>query len=119
MSRPSPEEQIEFLVKIQRLFSEGGFVATYKFALLQALADLSVEKKEFSEDSLRITTREIAEKYIQYYWRQTMPFISRAGEGVSVLKQNTGQQAEIVNLINEGHREYPGSLARAMRDKKC
>ncbi len=70
MPRPSPEQQIEFLVKIQRLFSEGGFVATYKFALLQALADLSVEKKEFSEDSLKITTWEIAEKFIQYYWRQ-------------------------------------------------
>jgi len=70
MPRPSPEQQIEFLVKIQRLFSEGGFVATYKFALLQALADLSVEKTEFSEDSLKITTREIAEKFIQYYWRQ-------------------------------------------------
>ena len=70
MPRPTPEEQIQFLVKIQRLFSEGGFVATYKFALLQALAALSVEKSEFSEDSLKITTREIAEKFIQYYWRQ-------------------------------------------------
>jgi len=48
----------------------GGFVASYKFALLQALTDLSVEKSEFSEDSLKITTWEIAEKFIQYYWRQ-------------------------------------------------
>jgi hypothetical protein len=60
MPRPSPEEQIEFLVKIQRLFSEGSFVATYKFALLQALADLSVEKGDYSGDTLQISTSEIA-----------------------------------------------------------
>ena len=118
MSRPSPEEQIQFLVKIQRLFSEGGFVATYKFALLQALAALSVEKSEFSEDSLKITTREIAEKFISYYWRQTLPFIAPTGDSPSVLKQNTGRQAEIVSLTTEGHRKYGGSLARAMRDRE-
>ncbi len=70
MPRPSSEQQIQFLIKIQRLLGEGRFVASYKFALLQALAVLSVEKTEFSEDSMKITTREIAEKFIQYYWRQ-------------------------------------------------
>ena len=33
-----------FLRKIQRLLSEGEFVATCKLALLQALADLCVER---------------------------------------------------------------------------
>jgi len=70
MSKPSPEEQIEFLVKIQRLFSEGSFVATYKFALLQALADLSVEKGDYSGETLPVKIKEIAEKFIQHYWRQ-------------------------------------------------
>ena len=40
----SATRDLEFLRKIQRLLSEGEFVATYKFALLQALADLSVEQ---------------------------------------------------------------------------
>jgi len=70
MPRPTSEQQIEFLTKIQCLFSEEGFVVTYKFALRQALTALSFEKTEFSADSLKITTREIAEKFIQYYWRQ-------------------------------------------------
>ena len=39
----SAASELEFLRKIQRLFSEGEFVVTYKYALLQALADLSVE----------------------------------------------------------------------------
>ncbi len=100
MPRPSPEQQIEFLVKIQRLFSEGGFVATYKFALLQALADLSVEKSEFSEDSLKITTREIAEKFISYYWRQTLPFVASTGDRPSVLRQ----RGSALTPVSGGHR---------------
>ncbi len=116
MPRPSPEEQIEFLVKIQRLFSEGSFVATYKFALLQALADLSVEKGDYSGDTLRISTREIARKLIQYYWRQTLPFVSPVGQEVSVLKQNTGRQAAVINLVTGFRREYDGSLTKAKQD---
>jgi hypothetical protein len=40
MSPPSPDEQLQFLKNLQRILSEGGFVATYKFALLMALAGL-------------------------------------------------------------------------------
>jgi hypothetical protein len=40
----SAASDLDFLRKIQRLLSEGEFVATYKFALLQALADLSMER---------------------------------------------------------------------------
>src|SRR4051812_22575850 len=36
------DEQTEFMVKLQRLLDETLFVASYKFALLLALADLSV-----------------------------------------------------------------------------
>ena len=41
--QPAADEQIRFLVNLQRLLDEGLFVASYKFALLLALADLSVE----------------------------------------------------------------------------
>ena len=41
---PTPEEQVLFLRNIQRLLAEGQFVASYKFALLLALADLAVLK---------------------------------------------------------------------------
>lgn len=41
----SPIKELEFLSKLQRLIDEGDFTSTYKFALLNALADLSVEKK--------------------------------------------------------------------------
>jgi hypothetical protein len=38
---PTSDEQIQFMVHIQRLLDEGLFTASYKFALLLALADLS------------------------------------------------------------------------------
>ena len=41
---PTPEEQVQFLRNIQRLLAEGLFVASYKFALVYALADLAVLK---------------------------------------------------------------------------
>src|SRR5207248_1356968 len=43
---PTPEQQVQFLRNIQRLLAEGLFVASYKFALVHALADLAVLKGE-------------------------------------------------------------------------
>jgi hypothetical protein len=53
---PSPERQLEFFGKLQRRFTEDDFTATYKFALLTALAELAVELGEDSGD--RIGCRE-------------------------------------------------------------
>lgn len=41
---PSAAAQVEFLEGIQGLLSGGGFTATYKYALLHALADLAVQR---------------------------------------------------------------------------
>ena len=51
MSAPSPEAQLAFLTKVQRLFAEGDFTATYKFALLIALAAVAVERGRTASDA--------------------------------------------------------------------
>ncbi len=102
---PTPEFQLEFLDFIQRVLDEGGFVATYKFALLMALADLSVERGDESGDALELHVDYIARKFIQYYARQTVPYPAAGGE--KILHQNTGKQAKIVNLIAEAHTPAP------------
>ena len=56
MSPPTAEEQLRFLTNLQRLLAEGQFVATYKYALLLALADIAVESGDYSGDSLKIHT---------------------------------------------------------------
>jgi len=90
------EDGIRFLRQFQELLAEGGFVTTYKFALLQALADLSVERsnEELPDRSLRLTIESIAEKFIEYYWNQVKPFRKRPH-----LSQSTSREAVVVSRI--------------------
>ena len=98
VSQPSPGDQIRFLADIQRLFEAGSFVATYKYALLLALADLSVEPGDDSGQALHLPLDAIAEKFVEYYWEQCREFISPDGQGC-VLHQNTGKQAAILRSV--------------------
>jgi hypothetical protein len=111
---PTPDEQIEFLVKLQRLLDEGLFVASYKFALLLALADLSIEAGGDSGRPLPLTTEQIATKFIQYYWRQAVPYVAPAE--ARVLQQNTGNQAAVVNIVGAARKERGDSLAALMNN---
>lgn len=106
-----PIEPIAFLRKVQRILEEGDFVATYKFALLQALADLSVERPPDPDGTLQVSLDQIAEKFIEYYWRQARPF--RRGQ---LLLQSTGRQAAIVTRVREAHAQYGVSLHAARQD---
>lgn len=110
-TEPTPQEQVQFLTDIQRLVADGQFVATYKFALLMALADLAVEGKVGADDTL--STRLIAEKFIQYYWRQVVPF-----PGKGLLRQNTGRQAEVVRRLEEIRRASGASLAELRAEER-
>jgi hypothetical protein len=94
-------DEITFLRKLQRLLDEGDFVATYKFALLQALADLSVEKDVAADGTLYLGLEELGEKFVEYYWPQARPYKN----GVALL-QNMGRQAAIVNRVAEAQSRY-------------
>lgn len=110
--------RIDFLRKLQRLLDEGDFSATYKFALLRALADLAVEVGPDPDGRLDLTLGQLAEKLIDYYWRQARPY--RAG----VLHQNSGPQGLVVTEILKAQelaatpaelRAYPFAWARLRR----
>jgi len=107
-----PDEAIRFLRQFQELLAEGGFVATYKFALLQALADLSVEHGSTPDGSLPLHVEQIAEKFIEYYWNQARPFQKQ------VLRQNTRGQAEVVRLVEEFRKQTDGRLGRLQASQK-
>ena len=95
MSDPASERvQLEFLTKLQRILGEGQFVASYKYALLLALAELSVEKSPAPGGTLRVELIELADRFITLYWRQVAPFGGRR-----MLAQNTGRQASIIGKI--------------------
>lgn len=109
---PTPEEQVQFLRNIQRLLAEGPFVASYKFALVHALADLAVLKGEDTGAPLDLDTKDIAAKFVELYWRQCRPFqISGETTGL-ILQQNTGKQAAIISQFDASQQDCGGSLFR-------
>jgi hypothetical protein len=107
MAPPTPEQQVQFLWNIQRLLAEGRFVASYKFALVHALADLAVLHGDDTGRPLEIHTSDIAAKFVELYWRQARPFQTGL-----ILQQNTGRQAEIISKIAASQQDCGGSLFR-------
>ncbi len=102
MNNPAPtsEEQLAFLGNIERLLLEGQFVATYKYALLIALADLAVRRGRDDGSELDVPLNDIAERFIELYWRQSAPYGSSVGDA-GVLRQNTGGQAAVIRAVDE------------------
>ena len=97
---PSAEAQLGFLSKLQRLFTEGDFTATYKFALLIALSDLAVELGTDDGAELPLLIQQIADRFVQLYWRQALPYgTGRLDKQVGVLVQNLGVQAAVLSSI--------------------
>ena len=113
---PPPEERLAFLRTLQRVLKEGDFTATYKFALLQALLDIAVESRIRNDAELQVSYRQLAERFVEYYWGHAEPY--RPGmEGGGVLAQSAGKQAAVLRLIAEvrGH-NCSRTLAQLRRD---
>lgn len=113
MEIPSAEQQITFLGNIQRVLTEGNFVSTYKYALLLALADLSIETGDDTGDPLRVTTKQIAAKWIDFYWPQCAPYPTSAEQ--TVLRQNTGAPAAILRALTAEVQAFEGKLFELKR----
>ncbi len=106
MTTNAPDNTIRFAEKILTLLDRGSFSSTYKYAVLLGLMDLCLEQSQKDgAPPAMVTTTQLAEKVIEFYWRQAVPF--DVGQGV-VLQQNTGNQAAIVGLI-EGFRSRRGN----------
>ena len=118
MDEPTPQAQLDFLQNIQRLLEEGTFTATYKFALLLALADLCVEGGTDSGSSFTISTSSLAEKFIAYYWRHIRPYPAAAAsirpDEQLILRQNAGQPAAVLTALLS-HASQGQSLADIQR----
>lgn len=111
---PTAEQQIAFLHNLQRIFEEGDFSATYKFALLMALAEIAVEAGNDSGAALTVSLYSIGEKFVELYWRQAAPYSTVAGTG-GVLWQNRGAQAAVVRHVNSLRSLSQGNISMARR----
>ena len=119
VSRPSPEEQVRFIANIERILSEGSFVATYKYALLVALVELAIERGDDSNRRLELPIRDIADKFAELYWRQAAPYEADGISGAGwILHQSTGRQAGAITRLAKLRDELKGNrsnLAEARR----
>src|SRR5688572_23204527 len=103
------QQQVDFLDNLQRILNEGSFVASYKYALIRVLADLSVEHAASSDGPLRIPLKELAGRFIEVYWRQVAPF-----RHDQVLLQSTGDQAALIREL-AAIRQASARLSQAKR----
>jgi hypothetical protein len=117
---PTPGEQLDFLGQIERLLSEGQFVATYKYALLVAIAHLAVQLGRDDGSELDLPVRSIAEQFIELYWRQSAPYGQGIADGsYGTLIQNTGQQASMIAIVERLRSKSPTiTIARASKTWK-
>jgi hypothetical protein len=111
-SLPDAERQLDFLFKVQRILVEGTFEATYKFALLLSLADLAVERGNDDTAVLALDTTDIAEKFVELYWRQVLPWTAASGETFRLLQRFGREEAAILVKVKAAHERAAGSLAR-------
>ena len=100
-------DELDFLNKLQRILNEGLFVASYKYALILSLAELSVESAPGPDGSLVLPLRAISERFIALYWRQSAPFANGA-----LLSQSSGRQASAITRLS-GFRAQAPTLAAA------
>lgn len=117
---PSEKEQLAFLKNVQAFFAEGQFTATYKFALLIALAELSVESGIMDDATLEISIERIADKFVSYYWRQSELW-SPVGRDLraGVLIQNMGAQAKVITRLLEIREEVSTYETDVRRNPKA
>lgn len=100
MNAPSDRAQLAFLKQLQRIFNEGEFVATYKFALLHAIADICVERADDAKGRLHIPIQDLGAKFLELYWNHAAPYNG------NVILQNTHGQAEIVRKLEQARLEH-------------
>lgn len=113
-STPRAEAQIAFLQNLQRIYEEGEFTATYKYALLMALAELAVERGADTGEALRLRIEWIAEKFAEFYWPQSIPYAAGTrGTYRGILAQNLGRQAAVIRRLVEFRGSRIDSLAQA------
>lgn len=112
----SAEQQLDFIAYLQRVFTEGDFVATYKCALLHAIADICIERPiaPSDEGTVRlIGIDELAIKFIELYWQHTLPY-SATDAAAQLLKQSSGRQAGVLSELSS-LREQGMSSVTALR----
>ena len=109
MTAQPADATVRFIERFLGLLDQGRYVATYKHAVLLGLIDLALERTlHDGTPPTTVTTRLLADKIIELYWRQSSLFAGKA-----VLMQSTGKQAKVLRLIVEFRNDLSDASASA------
>lgn len=111
---PTYQEQLKFLKHIQQILQSGSFTSTYKFALLMSITRLAIEQGKDTGAALHLDYLDIAEKFIDLYWKQSLPFQFNQYEPF-IIQQSTGKQAKIIGEIQKAQQQFK-TIAAARKD---
>ena len=98
---------LTLLESLQSLLRESRYTTTYKFALLHALCDLSFE---LAPKETKLPLNRVAERVIELYWQQVVPFAPFNAQSTLSLRMSTGGPAAAVALVDRLHRQHSGRL---------
>jgi len=93
---PSADFRLDFLAKVERLLATGSFTATYKFALLIALANVTVERGDDSDRPMPIDLDDLSREFARLYWSSARPY---PGTGRILSHSRTTGNARILSLL--------------------
>ena len=98
------QDAIALAERVLAILDEGGFSATYKFALFTAILNLCIEKTTVhGTPPETLTTRQLADKVVELYWNHVTPYSS-----LGTLRQGggRGEQATIVERIERARSQW-------------
>jgi hypothetical protein len=76
---------------------------------------------EYGDDTggqLKLTTDQLSEKMIRYYWRQAVPYQTLDhSHTLTVIKQNNGKQAAILSIVSRAREQYGSSLTQLKNNR--
>lgn len=91
--KDEPLDTVVFAERLLAVLDEGRRTSTYKLAVLLGLIELCFEKTRKDGDPPEmVTTSELAEKVIELYWRQAVPYQGESAE--LLLDQNQGPASQ-------------------------
>ena len=82
-----------------------------------SMTRLAIEQGKDTGEALSLDYLDIAEKFIDLYWRQSLPFHFKEYAPFT-LQQNTGRQAKIISDIQEAQQRFT-TLAAIRKDTKA
>ena len=110
MSIRADRGALAFAEQLLTLLGDGSFTATYKYAVILGLMDLSLEQSTTTGAApTMVTTRQLAEKVLELYWPHTLPFREE-----SILRQNSGGRASVLKEIAEFREQHAPDVSATL-----